>query len=155
MPPGEMSYLASAPVAVGGRARRGRRDVEAVEAAERGPDELFALGGVLRGAHGALVGPRVQHVTAVPAHVLEHDVRKPGGATRIPRRDERFEDAAIGDGLLRRCDPPAAAMPGSARLRHVASWPSSISRLISSPTSRKNTAIRASFIQWETLSGPT
>jgi hypothetical protein len=43
--------------------------------------------------------------------------------------------------------PPDAAMPGSVRRLQVESWPSIISRFISSPTSRKNTAISASLIQ--------
>ncbi len=45
----------------------------------------------------------------------------------------------------------AAAMPGRTRRGQVDSWPSSISRLISSPTSRKNTAISASLIQCRML----
>ena len=51
--------------------------------------------------------------------------------------------------------PPAAQRPGRTRRDQVESWPSTTSRLISSPTSRKNTAISASLIQCETLSGPT
>lgn len=51
--------------------------------------------------------------------------------------------------------PPAAQMPGRTRRDHVESWPSITSRLISRPTSRKNTAINASLIQCETLNGPT
>jgi len=50
--------------------------------------------------------------------------------------------------------PPAAAMPGRMRRGQVDNCPSRTSRLISRPTSRKNTAIRASLIQWLTLSGP-
>ncbi len=50
--------------------------------------------------------------------------------------------------------PPAAATPGRMRRGQVESWPSRNSRLISRPTSRKNTAIRRSLIQWSRLNGP-
>ena len=48
----------------------------------------------------------------------------------------------------------AAAIPGSIRRGQVASCPSRNSRLISRPTSRKNTAISASLIQCSTDNGP-
>ena len=51
---------------------------------------------------------------------------------------ERDDRSAPGTAM-----PPAAAMPGRMRRDQVESWPSSTSRLISSPTSRKNTAISA------------
>ena len=44
--------------------------------------------------------------------------------------------------------PPSAAKIGSAACRTEASSPTRISRLISSPTTKKNTAIRPSLIQW-------
>jgi hypothetical protein len=43
--------------------------------------------------------------------------------------------------------PPAAATPGRTRRDQVDSCPSSTSRLISSPTTRKKIAIRPSLIQ--------
>ena len=46
--------------------------------------------------------------------------------------------------------PPSAAMPGSTMREAPRNWPSSTSRLISRPTSRKNTAIRPSLIQCST-----
>src|SRR3954470_5881107 len=51
--------------------------------------------------------------------------------------------------------PPAAARPGRMRRGQVESCPSKNSRLISRPTSRKNTAISASLIQCKMLSPPT
>ena len=58
--------------------------------------------------------------------------------------DQRRHDHAAGGG-------DAGQARAAAR---STSWPSSISRLISSPTSRKNTAISPSLTQCETLSGP-
>ncbi|RMV35976.1 hypothetical protein ALP12_200025 [Pseudomonas savastanoi pv. phaseolicola] len=46
--------------------------------------------------------------------------------------------------------PPSAAKPGKARWLQDASWPASISRLISRPTSMKKIAIRPSLIQCST-----
>jgi len=43
--------------------------------------------------------------------------------------------------------PPRAPAAGSASVGRLDSWPSATSRLISRPTSRKNTAIRPSLIQ--------
>ncbi|MNR28871.1 hypothetical protein D3C85_1462190 [compost metagenome] len=48
--------------------------------------------------------------------------------------------------------PPSAAMPGSTMRAAPRNWPSSTSRLISSPTSRKKIAIRPSLIQCSTVS---
>src|SRR5581483_8058637 len=47
--------------------------------------------------------------------------------------------------------PPAAARPGSTRRGQVDSSPSTSSRLISSPTRRKNTVIRPSLTAWSRL----
>ena len=55
--------------------------------------------------------------------------------------------------------PPTAAATGSAAPRTEDSSPTSTSRLISRPTTKKNTAISPSLIQWvrslETESSPT
>ena len=50
--------------------------------------------------------------------------------------------------------PPTAATSGRIRSAGRASWPTSISRLISSPTSRKNRLISPSLIQCSSESGP-
>ena len=50
--------------------------------------------------------------------------------------------------------PATATITGSRRRRALASWPSTSSRLISSPTSRKNSAIAASLIHRCTVIGP-
>lgn len=50
--------------------------------------------------------------------------------------------------------PHAAAITGSRRSAGWLSWPSTSSRLISSPTSRKNSAISPSFIHSSTVIGP-
>jgi len=44
--------------------------------------------------------------------------------------------------------PPTAAMEGRAAARRSDSSPTRISRLISSPTTKKNKAMRPSLIQW-------
>jgi hypothetical protein len=44
--------------------------------------------------------------------------------------------------------PPSAAAMGSAACRGLASSPMSSSRLISSPTTKKKTAMSPSLIQW-------
>ena len=51
--------------------------------------------------------------------------------------------------------PPTAASAGSAAVRAFCRRPSTTSRLISSPTTRKNTAISASLTQWCRSSGPS
>ena len=45
--------------------------------------------------------------------------------------------------------PPRAAITGSVARRTEASSPTSNSRLISRPTTKKNTTIRPSFTQWD------
>ena len=49
-------------------------------------------------------------MTGMPAHVLEHDIRKPGGPPRLARRDQLLEDVLVLDRLLGRGLPPAGAV---------------------------------------------
>ena len=51
--------------------------------------------------------------------------------------------------------PPTAAIAGSAAARRSRSSPATSSRLISSPTTRKNTAISPSLTQWCRSNGPS
>ena len=51
--------------------------------------------------------------------------------------------------------PPTAASAGSAAVRASCRRPSTTSRLISSPTTRKNRAISPSLTQWCRSSGPS
>ena len=65
---------------------------------------------MLRRAHRALVGPAVEPVPGVPAHVLERHVRQPGRAARVAGDDERLEDVGVLRRLLGAGLPPAALM---------------------------------------------
>ena len=66
-----------------------------MQAAQRRPRTRGALRGVLGATDGAFVGPLVQHVSAVPAHVLEYDVGKSCRAARVASGDELFEQVAV------------------------------------------------------------
>src|SRR5690606_12410496 len=66
-----------------------------LRAAERRPLRRCALRRVLRCPNRTLVGPGVEAMPRVAAHVLEHDIRQPRSAPGVAHLDELLEDLAI------------------------------------------------------------
>ena len=97
------------------------------------------------------VGARLPSSASTPiakAMSVAAGIAQPRAERRVARRRRRDRSAPG-----RPC-PAAAAITGSRRRSQVASRPSTNSRLISSPTSRKKTAISPSLIQKWTVIGP-
>ena len=94
--------------------------------------KIFSEAGTLR--------PSMAHKPSAKAMSVAAGMAQPRKAWASPQ----FTAAKIAAGMTK---PPNAAITGNAACLALDSGPSIASRLISSPTSRKNTAIKPSLIQ--------